>query len=189
MRQITADEFVRFLALLSPDWDEAGRVYESLRDMLLRYFERQTLPVAAVVDQLADQTLDRAARAVERRADEGMEIFNIHAFVYGVARNILREARRKPSSYLVEDLPPEDMYIPSLQMEVDRRLETLRDALNELPESDRELLLNYYESTKPMREDLAKSRGESIAVLRVRIQRLRLRLARNIKKLGPKDKA
>jgi DNA-directed RNA polymerase specialized sigma24 family protein len=84
---LSPEGFERLLALLDQDRDRAGLRYEMLRRKLMRFFEwRNCRPP----EELADETLDRVCR----KLGEGLQIRvpDPCHYVYGVARNVAREA-------------------------------------------------------------------------------------------------
>lgn len=174
MRHTTTKQFERLLARLSLEPDEAGTAYLVLRSKLEMFFHRHGLPSA---EDLADETLDRVA---EKAAIQ--EIDEIWAYTFGVARFVAKEAYKRPNLYVPEEYAAG---VPAEIREVDPRVEALQKVLSALSDTERELLLSYYSfpeswRSPSLREELAKERGMSIAILRVKIQRIRKRVVRDV---------
>jgi hypothetical protein len=168
---LTAESLERFLSWLSSDREGAGRRYEELMKKLVRFFAQGGCDVP---DELFDKTVDIASKKlafgeVERTVDPC-------SYCYGVARNVLKEYRRKPKS----DPLPEDLPRPADEANWDEReLECLDGCLNKLGEDDRDLARRYhtYEPGKkiPMRKKMADEIGGQNK-LRLRIWRITNRL-------------
>ena len=90
---VTQESFESLLSWLNPDRDTAGQKYESIRAGLIRIFVSQGLSYAAY---WTDETFDQLAKKLpEIRAEYVGEPVR---YVYGVAHNIVMEARR-PRKY------------------------------------------------------------------------------------------
>jgi DNA-directed RNA polymerase specialized sigma24 family protein len=178
-RPLSREGLDRLLALLDPDRDQAGLKYEALRRKLVRFFEWRDCGPA---EELADETLDR----VSRKLLEGVELrLAPAAYVYGVARNVAREALTR-SARRPQPIPlgGEAQHAPD-PASVDPGAEALENALGcldrcleALPTEMRRLVLLYHGR---------QGRGEPIArllealgipprALWVRMHRLRKRL-------------
>lgn len=162
----------RLLAALDPVRDQAADKLVLLRRKLLKYFAWNRAPFP---DELADEVLDRVAR----RLQEGETIRNGEpgAYVYGFARNVLRESRSRPR--LVRG--PDDLLAPAPAAEqqiAERRSRCLDACLARLPEESRRLLLAYYRGDTgaeriASRRALAAEQHATPGTLRLRMHRLR----------------
>lgn len=176
---LTPQAFDRLLALLSPDRERAAEGYERVRLKLIRFFEWRG---ARRAEELADACMDRVARKIQ----EGTAITGSDPLVYfyGVARNVLRESwadekRRAASLGKASEeraLPQRDE--PSEQGEV--RLDCLDRCLGTLSESNRSLILRYYQGRGQAkidsRKDLAAGLSIPLNALRIRAHRVRASL-------------
>ncbi|HUJ13514.1 MAG TPA: hypothetical protein VL284_06940 [Thermoanaerobaculia bacterium] len=166
--KLTARAFSRFLDLLdSGDRDRAAVEYERLRERaagLLRWWG------ALNPDELADETLDRVARKIDSGAD--VTPSSLAAYVRGVARMVFYEARR------LSDDPVEVRDVPAPPPgEQSKALDCLDHCLGELPNSERRLVLRYYDDNKiEVRRRIAQELQISMTALRIRMHRLRTRL-------------
>ena len=171
---LTQGAFDRLLAKLDPDRESAGRAYEQLREYLIRFFQAQT-PLEA--EQWADTVLDRVARR-----NEEMEIANVTAFVWGVARLVRTEIFRASRRHVALDKQPELQHLPKTEDDIDlaQRSEKLHRVVHRLPAAEVKLLLSWYTScTKSaQRQQLASSLGLTVTSLRVRAHRARVRVRR-----------
>lgn len=170
--------FDRLLALLDPDRDVAGRRYETLRTGLVRLFEWRGCGASR---ELADRTLDRVCRRIEEGA--GLSAESVVPYCRGVARNVLKEYFREQQRQQMahQALPrPAPVDEPAATDDTARRLECLHRCLEGLSPEDRELVQEYYRSTKGQkiadRRELTRLLGVSPGALRIRIFRIRQKL-------------
>lgn len=178
-RSLRSAQFENLLRRLDPDRDCAAEKYEDLRRRLIRFFAwNGCFPQ----EDLADQTLDRVAH----RSDN-TEIHDVVGFVWGVARNIVRECQRRPRAIGIEDLPPDrephtgNAELPIIdRKERERRLLCLQTCLQKLSELDRRIFVEYeyYTSKAQNTELLARSLGLTVGALQTRAHRLKYRVAK-----------
>lgn len=174
----TAETLQKFLALLSSDYEEAGKVYEKLRTKLIRFFEWRG---CASADILADQTFDR----VLRKLDQGEIITNPGAYVRKVGYYIFLEVDTsllkeldEESSTATSDSPEDD------SSDNDALFSCFDKCLAELPPESKSLILAYYQdenrSKKDGRRELAEQLNIPMNALRIRAHRIRKILERCI---------
>ena len=139
-------------------------------------------------EDLADETLKRVLLVLER--EEIRITTSIEAFISGFATNIIHEVRRRSSQREIplDDLPsakeprltsPEELLLACTEEEDLRTC--FKQCLNELPPSDRAMLISYYdlepdEKPKEVRERMARSLGLTSSQLRKRAFNLRKEL-------------
>jgi DNA-directed RNA polymerase specialized sigma24 family protein len=171
--QLNAETLARLMGRLGRDVAEAGEQYEHLRRTLVRFFDWRGVNDAS---ECADIALDRLARKI----DENVEIANIQAFAYGIARHVLLEQSRQPG------MRPAALHdLRAVDVPEDTR-DPLRDCfdacLQQLAPDARSVLLRYYAADRRARIDariaLAQDLRLSQNALRSRAQRLRDRLER-----------
>jgi DNA-directed RNA polymerase specialized sigma24 family protein len=85
---LTQPALDRLLHRLDGEPEAAARQYETLRRRLCAFFEVRGLLRS---EDLAEETLDRVAR----RLEEGEDVKQLIAYVYGVARRVFREGVRR----------------------------------------------------------------------------------------------
>jgi RNA polymerase sigma factor (sigma-70 family) len=168
------ERFDDLLAWLDPDREVASSLYLDLRQSLLRIFAWNQ---CADPDGMTDEVFDRVTRQVHLLKDtfEG----NPKLFFYGVARNLIKEYRKKVNAYVPIDGidlagdPPQELEEETSHM----REECLSRCLRKLPEEKRDLILTYYAKEKQAkiihRAEMARELGISIQALRVRMRRTR----------------
>jgi RNA polymerase sigma factor (sigma-70 family) len=172
-RPVTQDEFDRLLLWLSPDRDLAGERYETIRRGLINIFKFRG---CVDVEDLADETINRVAR---RLGDIiGVYEGKPEPYFYGVAKKIyLEHVRSKPA--------PEPLPAPEQDDEMARRYECFERCMEELPESNRELILLYYQEEKGAKINARKELGRRLNLnanaLRARAFRIRERLERCVR--------
>lgn len=174
---LTSAAFDKLLAHLDADRERAGEQYEHLRRTLIRYFEWRAAPQPA---EHADAALDRVAR----RLTEGVEIKNLGAYCYEVARLILLETTKHPASKqapLADHLLPPQTADDGSEAEAQAlRLACLTECLKALPAENRDLIVTYYDTEQhtriALRQQLAARLGLQREALANRAQRLRDKL-------------
>lgn len=174
---LTSAAFDKLLAHLDADRERAGEQYEHLRRTLIRYFEWRAAPQPEVH---TDATFDRVAR----RLAEGLEIKNLGAYCYEVARLILLETTKHPES---RQTPLTDHWLPPQTADDGSeaeahalRLACLTECLKALPIENRDLIVAYYDTEQQtrivQRQQLALRLGLQREALANRAQRLRDKL-------------
>lgn len=172
-RDLTAPRFAGLLARLCANREQAGIEYERLRRALVKFFDwRNAWPA----DECADECLDRLAR----RLAEPAPIVDVKQFAYGIARHVLLEHRRRPSSVSLDQAPVFSMATSSVLGSApgeDPRQTCFDRCLAALTEDQRVLLLGYYEGERDRkianRRRIAAELQLSEGALRSRVQRLR----------------
>jgi len=173
--QLTQEGLDRLLTLLDGDRERAGEKYEALRVRLLKLFEWRGSPTP---EEHADEALNRVARKIS----EGVEIQNINHFIGGVARRVFLEIieegdrRQKALNQLAEPI-----VLPQIDdFEIDPRLGCFRSCLNELPDEQRCLIVDYYREDERRRIEQRKALAGRLKIplnaLRIRAHRLRSQL-------------
>jgi DNA-directed RNA polymerase specialized sigma24 family protein len=176
-RELTSQAFIKLLARLGDDEEQAAQKYEDLRHTLMRFFEWRGAPFP---DEHADETFNRLAR----KLDEGVEIRNINDYTYTVARLVWLEAmkggdqRRAPLDEIQHE--PIAIDLSGEVAEKEDSLACLDDCLDALPGESRDLIMEYYVDEKrgriDRRRDLAQRLGLRRDALANRAQRLRDKL-------------
>jgi DNA-directed RNA polymerase specialized sigma24 family protein len=171
-KRLTQKELETLLARLDPDRERAGARYLELHRKLVRLFEWRG---AHPADELADETLDRAAR----RLTGGVELSTGDPFHYlrGIAFLIFKEVLRRVAAEqgaLLAWRPP----APAADAEEERRLACLDRCLEALPPDQRQLALRYHAGGDRirLRQQLGRELDLPLNSLRIRVHRLRKRL-------------
>jgi DNA-directed RNA polymerase specialized sigma24 family protein len=181
-RGLTPRAFSRLLAWLDDGIDSEGETYLEMRRRLALYFDRRD---RLSVDDLADETLNRIARTLDK--DGAIAITPPARYCYVVAKFVLLEdirhdhvhvpidetgrgdAAARPGIRLAE--PDEDLAAR------ERRLECLDRCLQELKAEQRELVVEYYRDAGRQkidrRRDMAMRLGISMNALSIRACRIR----------------
>jgi DNA-directed RNA polymerase specialized sigma24 family protein len=168
--------FEALLQRLGPDRESAGTSYEQLRRRLVAVFEYRRCPHP---EELADETLDRAARRLQEMGSEFVGS-DPARFVFGVAWNVARESFRRPAATSLQDgWEKRSASAPTLEPD-ELGSECLEGCLQRLAAADRSLVLGYHEGERSVRirrrSDLARDLGLSPNALRLKIHRLTARL-------------
>ena len=131
-------------------------------------------------ENLADETIDR----VIRRSQE-LKVGNVHAYINGVARNVLLEARRHNARRATFDntVDSTSWKVSSEEEEeeehqLESRVNCLKKCLQCLTPLERQLLMEYGPSQQGVkkRKELAQSLGITLENLRVQVFRARKKL-------------
>ncbi len=167
---MTAAELDALLAMLDPDREAAGQIYEDIRNRLIRLF---ALWGCTHPEALADEAFNRVAR----KAAEGLVLqrSNPYPYIIGVARHVFQEwlRRTQKENKIAEsaDWPPS----APPEEEPDLRLEHLRQCLETLAPDQKLLLLRYHQEEQRIlsRKGLCDELGIPMNALRIRVHRLR----------------
>jgi DNA-directed RNA polymerase specialized sigma24 family protein len=168
-----AQDFDLLLRWLDEDRKAAEEKYAALRRRLIQVFVNRG---ALVPEDLADETISRvAAKVAEVKACyEG----DPARYFYGVARNVLHEARKSQPAVSID----EARFLPAADPDRGKRFpeRCFERCLHQLPADQRELILRYYENEKDVkilnRKALAANLGVDGSVMRLRVHRIRSRL-------------
>ena len=167
------ENFEALLNWLDPDRERAGEMYETIRQQLINLFAWNQ---SHDPDDLADETIDRVMRRV-REIRDGYS-GDPRLYFFGVAKNILREARREPKNWSLDETEV------SFQSGTDENNQQLYECLDKcmlkLPPDRRTLLLAYYQGSKQAKID---ARRELAAKLDLRPAALRMVVYRSLNKL------
>jgi|SRR5215831_7752716 len=188
--ELTAERFGSLLFALDVDRERAGERYEDLRRTLIRFFGWRNAPFP---EEHADESLNRVAR----RLDEGIEIRDISAYTYEVARLVFLEAvkandgRRDPLPSDYEDTAEPDSGSEATEREV--CLDCLDACLRALPADSSRLIIEYYRDDKRGRIDARKAMAAQLGVHREalanRAQRVRHKLEQCVNRCVRKKSA
>ena len=174
---LTADTFARLLHCLDANQERAGEKYEDLRRTLIRFFEWRGAPFP---EEHTDESFNRVAR----KLGEGIEIKNIGGYCYEVARLVLYETLKGPDRKH-DSLEAMNVEVAAIEArneaeEKEMRLACLDQCLGKLPESARDLIVEYYQASSgehiERRKALAERLGLRREALANRVQRLRDKL-------------
>lgn len=178
--QVNQEMFARFLELLAPDPEDAGRRYTNLHKRLIGLFRMKGLtdPVSA-----ADETLDRAIVKIAA----GAVVPDVDKYCLGIAQNIAKEKYRL--------IKREESALRKFILElsessgelVEKIYAILKPCFEKLPLDEQQLLLAYCrdvqgQSRAKFRRRLAEALGISVLALRIRVTRLRNRLSDCVQK-------
>jgi RNA polymerase sigma-70 factor (ECF subfamily) len=156
------------LAVLDPDPIRAAVRYQELRKQLVRFFEwrRHSDP-----EDAAQETLARGFRRVVAGVDTSPS--GLHAFFFGIARNLVKEGWKARREELVDPVAWDSTPSSARHVErVEARL-ALTHYLSKLPSSERRLLVRYYTGD---RDVLSRELGVTAGNLRVIVHRIRQKL-------------
>lgn len=171
-RFLTPEAFASFLLWLSPDPGQAASEYLDLRKSLVKFFVRKG---CAHAEDLTDRTLDRVVLIVNREPGKYARPISLCC---GVARKVWFEYRREivPETLEGENfaspLPPENEFS-------DHELHCLKHCLDQLPRSDRELIIQYHQFQGRQKIENRKQLSElygGLNILRITACRIRARL-------------
>lgn len=172
--QLMPEDFENLLGWLSADREQAGGLYEEIRQGLIRYFHFHGCSDEAA---LADETMNRVAvKAADFSSDKKVEPV---AFIYGFARNIYREYlshRHKEIEFNPALNYRQSNYHDNFEM-ADARHRCLEDCLKKLPETDDNLVIRYYSDNKiakvEKRREMAAELGLTTGTLHMKVYRIR----------------
>lgn len=172
---IIKESFEALLEWLDQNREIAGRKYETIRTGLIRIFVSQGFSDA---EDLADLTINRVSDRLPEIRDG--YIGDPARYFHGVARNIIREARRRRE--VATEVSPVQL---SRTINPSDEYECLLQCLKLLPPEKSELILDYYlyeghdkiEHHKRMAEELGITEG----ALRTRAHHIRAALEKCVR--------
>jgi DNA-directed RNA polymerase specialized sigma24 family protein len=179
------EDFARFLEYLSPDMDEAGRRYIRLHDKLVNFFSLRGISDPA---NAADETVERARLKICAGADVPV----VEAYCLGIARNVAKERwRREQKEHSVFPLFIESLANNSDE-EVERIQRILKPCFEQLTKEDQAVLRAYCQELRGRpraehRRQLAEKMKTTMLGLRLRVTRLRSKLADCVRKHSEKS--
>jgi len=178
---VTELAFSRLLEWLDDGVDSHGETYVGMRNRLVVYFDRRNRLSA---DELADETLNRIARTLER--DGRIETTPPARYCFVVARFVLLEDIRRDRLQVPLDETRARVPHPGTASPVDQdddaaarevRLDSLDRCLEQLKPEQRDLIVEYYHGARQQkierRRELAKRLGISMNALGIRASRIR----------------
>ena len=173
---LTKESLDVFLARLDPDEDRAGQKYEVIRLKLVKYFQWGRLVAA---EEAADETINRVARKLQ----QGENVYNLNAYIYGVAKLVYAELIRKQNrnQQISEDDNEIEAPVPEEDdPEATERQTCFEKCLETLPVQSRVTIIEYYRYEKKEkikhRKELAATQGVTVNALRITAHRTRVQL-------------
>ncbi len=168
------------LEMIHPDRERAAEMYLRLRERIERFFEWRN---CEDTQELADIVFDRTIKKIAH----GETLKNIEAYCVSVAKFVLLEDRRKTlrSEKLSENFSPATGRSSRVEQDTEDlvalRYQCLDSCLGEIALDDRGLLISYFDTDQqtmiPKRKRLAESLEITANSLRIRVCRLRSRVA------------
>ena len=161
-------KFNNLLKWLDNDLEIAANKYESIRSRLIKIF---TTKGHFDAENLADKTIDRVCHKVAEIAADytGRQ----ELYFYGVARNIHREALKRPIFVEVA----ENLTTSQPEEEISPYYECLKVCIKTLSADEQHLVVNYYQNEKGAkvedRKKIADSLNITLNFLRLKVYRLR----------------
>ena len=183
---LTESSFATFLTWLDDGVDSEGRAYLEIRRRLVAYFDRKN---CLEPDELADETLNRAARRLEEEGSIDSEAPAKYCYI--VARYVFLEYLRSGRSKgvgLEEGMPhlADDSDNGEELDEKEKRFACLERCCNNLDAASQDLITRYYHGKERVkienRRSLAGSLGISMNALSIRACRIRDKLEDCVRK-------
>jgi DNA-directed RNA polymerase specialized sigma24 family protein len=178
-RTLTQNTFDQLLLAFDANRDIAGQKYEIVRRKLSEFFEARG---SDAPPDHADETINRVAR----RLLEGEQIQDLNSYFYGVARLVwLENLRARDKDPTPLELVPTPIAANTAELEVERqqredRLSCLETCLAQLSDTNRTLIIEYYQEEKGLKIEHRKQQAEKLNTtlngLRLRASRIRSEL-------------
>lgn len=170
---------------MSPDREEAGRLYTLLHKKLVGFFSSKGVSDPC---NAADETIDRAVLKIA----DNTPVSDLNNFCLGIARYVAMERLRYPprenSAFInfIKNLPNVPIE------EIERYYGVLKHCFEKLTAPDQELLVAYCQvfrgrARADNRRRLAERMGLSVLALRMRVTRLRGVLTDCVRKRSADD--
>lgn len=176
---LSQTQFESLLNWLSEDREKAGEKYEEIRQSLVRLFE---LKGCSDPQTLADETINRLTSKIHTlKLDNNIKPIKVF---FGFAKNVFLEYLRKKETQFDSDSEKfigKNNYSPD---ETNFYLDYLQECLKNRPDSERQLILAYYEKNKSekleQRRQLAEKLEIAIGTMHTRIHRIKISLQKCI---------
>lgn len=167
--KFTKENFEALLSCLSPDREEAGKIYEHIRNKLQVFFD---IRGCSDIEGLTDETFSRVVKKIgELDLSQGNKFTTIF---YGFAHNVYLEFRKQERRIVPLD---EAVNVTFERKSSDIKYEILDKCLNNLNPSDKDLILEYYIGDKSgkfeIRRSLAEKFNLSMGAMHTKLHRLR----------------
>ena len=186
---LTQEEFDCLLGWLSADRDEAGVLYEKIREGLIRFFRFRGCDDALT---LADETINRVAQKVSE-FDSAKNVKTISYF-YGFASNVFfeysRTNKKREISLDAEEFESARSF-RAAENAPDTEGDCLEDCLTKLSREESALVVQYYGKDKSekfeTRRKLAEALNLKMPALHTKLFRLRNTLRECVEKCLAKN--
>ncbi|HEX8888604.1 MAG TPA: hypothetical protein VF779_05485 [Pyrinomonadaceae bacterium] len=179
-QDVSPEAFRQFLAVLSPETDEASHLYTRLHKKLVGFFNLKGIsdPIGA-----ADETIDRAAIKIAA----GTIVPDANRYCLGIARNLIKEKLRHTQKEISAFRSFIEQLANSSEAQVERIYRILKPCFEQLASEEQQLLVAYCQvmSGSPRsehRRQLAENMKTTMLALRMRVTRLRKTLTDCVKK-------
>src|SRR5689334_6892026 len=184
-QKMNSEMFARFLELLAPDKEEAGRRYTRLHKKLASFFRLKGI---SDPESAANEAIDRAILKIAT----GAIVPDAEKYCLGIARNIAKERYRlvRREDHALRK------FIQGLNQssveQVERIYAVLKPCFEQLATDEQQLLLAYCNDIQGRaraqhRRALAEARKLSVLALRIRVTRLRNSLAECVRRRSAGD--
>jgi RNA polymerase sigma factor (sigma-70 family) len=176
---VTQEGLELLLTWLGEDPETGGRVYEKIRQRLIRVFAGRG---CYEPDHLADITFDRVAAKLPVLSKT--YVGDPALYFYGVANHVHHEwlRRQRPQTELTERTA---VIASDADDEREVEFDCLEKCLAQLPSRDREMIVEYYRDEKRAKIDRRKKLADrleiSIGALQTKASRIRARLLECVK--------
>jgi len=174
--QLAPAGFAELLTWLDSDYERAAEKFLRIQRRLIQLFTARGFVDA---EALADKTIDRVASKFAQTA--AMYAGDPARYFYGVAKAMMLETTKRSA----HDAIPLRAAVRERDMESKQKDACLEKCLEQLPEKDRELVLQFYTIDKKeklaSRTALARSLGLTPNALRTRVHRIRHSLEKCVK--------
>lgn len=182
---LTQEDFDALLGWLSADRNEAGILYEKIREGLMRFFRFRG---CADPPLLADETINRVALKI---ADfDSSKNVKVITYFYGFATNVFYEYSRarksQPISLPSEDFSGEQSLLAANDDLPNAECDCLEECLAKLPREDGTLIVQYYGTDKSEKSERRKRMAEHLDLkmpaLHIKVFRIRNSLRECVEK-------
>ena len=170
--ELTPEAFAKLLATLDQDPERASEQYIRLHHKLCKFFEWKNIFPS---ENEADETINRVCRKLAEEEAVG----DVSNYCIGVARLRCLEIYRSPASKTTGLEEVRELAAPTWQDDEDAEVRSRCYArcLSQLPTTEREIILDYYQAEKSAkidhRKQLAERLGIQLNALRSRTRRIR----------------
>lgn len=171
--EVAKENFDKLLNWLSPDRHAAGIRFEQIRDGLIRYFRIKGCHEA---EMLADESMNRVIKRINEL--DLMTGAAPTSIFYGFANKVFLEYVRSEKTRTIQLNDAFELtFVGSAQLPVDMAIDCLRQCMNDLHNSDEQLIIEYYSEDKQakfeLRRQIAVNKKMAMGALHTKIHRIK----------------
>jgi RNA polymerase sigma-70 factor (ECF subfamily) len=165
------EEDIKLVAIAKKDPKSFEKLYKKYADKVFNYFWYRTGHNTALSEDLMQETFLKAFKHLPKFKIRG---YSYLTYLLTIARNLLIDHYRKPTAVPIKDVEEIPVGITD---DIERKsdAEALWHAIQDLPASNRDILLMYYQDNKSIK-DIARITKSTENAVKLNLSRTRKKL-------------